>query len=120
MRGRAYAPYSRFAVGAAILCQDGSIFEGANVENASFGLSMCAERSALFSAVSAGHRRFLAIAVAGPPQTATAPCGACRQALCEFNPALQLVYTTVDGIAETTLDRLLPAAFSANALDAQL
>jgi len=120
MRGHAYAPYSHFAVGAAILCQDGSIFEGANVENASFGLSMCAERSALFSAVSAGHRRFVAIAVAGPPQKTTAPCGACRQALCEFNPALQLVYTTVDGIAETTLDRLLPAAFSANALDAQL
>jgi len=110
-RGRAYAPYSKFTVGAALLCSDGSVVTGSNVENASYGLTMCAERSALFSAVSAGQRRFSAIAVAGPPGVMTAPCGACRQALAEFGTGLRVLYTSEDQPVATTLAALLPAAF---------
>lgn len=82
---RAYAPYSRFRVGAAILCADGTVVTGVNVENRSFGLTNCAERSALFAAVSSGIRAFRAIAIATPDSTyPVSPCGACRQALSEF------------------------------------
>jgi len=84
---RAYSPYSKFRVGAAILCGDGSIVSGANVENRSFGLTICAERSAVVSAVSAGKRDFRAIAIATPDASyAVSPCGACRQVLSEFFP----------------------------------
>lgn len=116
MRERAYAPYSGFAVGAALVTEDGTVFGGANVENASYGLAICAERSAAVSAISAGHRNFRAIAVAGPETTVTAPCGACRQFLNEFNPQLAVIYTTPQGITETTLDELLPDAFGPNNL----
>ena len=116
MRERAYAPYSGFAVGAALVTEDGTVFGGANVENASYGLAICAERSAAVSAVSSGHRNFRAIAVAGPETTVTAPCGACRQFLNEFNPQLAVIYTTPQGITETTLDELLPDAFGPNNL----
>ena len=111
MRERAYAPYSGFAVGAALVTEDGTVFGGANVENASYGLGICAERSAAVSAVAAGHRNFRTIAIAGPQTTVTAPCGACRQFLNEFNPQLAVIYTTPDGVTETTLDELLPDAF---------
>ncbi len=110
-RDRAYAPYSRYAVGAALRCSDGTIVTGANVENASYGLSMCAERTALFAAVASGRTAFSALAVAGPERATTAPCGACRQVLAEFAAALPLTYTTPGGSASTTLDVLLPAAF---------
>jgi len=110
-RGRAYAPYSKFAVGAALLCSDGTVVSGSNVENASYGLTMCAERSALFSAVAAGHRHFSAIAVAGPPGVITAPCGACRQVLAEFGTDLRVLYTSNERPVATTLAALLPAAF---------
>lgn len=110
-RNRAYAPYSKFTVGAALITEDGTIFHGVNVENASYGLGICAERTAAVSAVAAGHRAFKAIAVAGPESTVTAPCGACRQFLNEFNPELVVAYTTPDGVTVTTLDRLLPDAF---------
>jgi cytidine deaminase len=116
MREHAYAPYSGFAVGAALITEDGMIFGGANVENASYGLAICAERSAAVSAVSAGHRAFRAIAVAGPETTVTAPCGACRQFLNEFNPQLVVAYTTPHGLTVTTLDELLPDAFGPNNL----
>ena len=116
MRERAYAPYSGFAVGAALVTEDGTVFGGANVENASYGLAICAERSAAVSAISAGHRNFRAIAVAGPETTVTAPCGACRQFLNEFNPQLAVLYTTPQGVTETTLDELLPDAFGPNNL----
>ncbi|HEV3152587.1 MAG TPA: cytidine deaminase [Candidatus Baltobacteraceae bacterium] len=116
-RERAYAPYSKFAVGAALLCDDGAIVEGVNVENASYGLSMCAERSAVFAAVAGGRRAFQAIAIAGPGSTATAPCGACRQVLNEFNPSLAVAYAGPDGVVRTTLDRLLPAAFGPQSLE---
>ncbi|HET9097832.1 MAG TPA: cytidine deaminase [Candidatus Baltobacteraceae bacterium] len=111
MRERAYAPYSGFAVGAALVTEDGTVFGGANVENASYGLGICAERSAAVSAVAAGNRNFRAIAIAGPETTVTAPCGACRQFLNEFNPQLAVIYTTPHGVRETTLDELLPDAF---------
>lgn len=110
-RGRAYAPYSGFTVGAALVTESGEIFHGVNVENASYGLAICAERTAAVSAVAAGHRKFTAIAVAGPESTVTAPCGACRQFLNEFNPELTVAYTVPDGVRVTTLDKLLPDAF---------
>lgn len=82
----AYVPYSNFPVGAAALAADGSIFTGANVENASYGLTICAERSAVTALVSAGHRDIAAIAVSAPRVPLTTPCGACRQVLNEFRP----------------------------------
>lgn len=117
MRERAYAPYSGFTVGAALLVEDGTVFTGANVENASYGVGICAERTAAVTAVAAGHRTFRAIAIAGPEATVTAPCGACRQFLNEFNPRLDVTYTTPAGIAQTTLDRLLPDAFGPKNLE---
>lgn len=85
---KSYSPYSKFRVGAAILCADGSIVTGTNVENRSFGLTICAERSAVVSAISAGKRDFNAIAIATPDSTyPVSPCGACRQVLSEFLPA---------------------------------
>jgi cytidine deaminase len=110
-RESAYAPYSGFAVGAAVVTGSGELVAGANVENASYGLSICAERAAIVAAVAAGHRDFLAIAIAGPAGGATAPCGACRQFLSEFNPQMTIVYTAPEGVRTTTLDRLLPEAF---------
>ena len=110
-RERAYAPYSQFRVGAALRCADGAIVCGANVENASYGLSMCAERAAVFAAVAGGRIAFETIAVAGPERSATPPCGACRQVLAEFGSSLRILYTTPDGHAATTVEALLPASF---------
>ena len=110
-RRGAYAPYSGFSVGAALLGRDGRVWTGANVENASYGLSMCAERVALFHAVAAGSRSFDAIAVAGPDGVATLPCGACRQALWEFGQTLRIVYTDPAGMKATSIQALLPEAF---------
>jgi cytidine deaminase len=90
VRAAAYAPYSNFHVGAALLCDDGSIVTGCNVENSSFSLTCCAERNAVFTAVAQGKHRFLAIAVASDSQS-VAPCGACRQVLAEFNTAISVI-----------------------------
>ena len=106
-----YSPYSGFPVGAALLCADGTIVQGANVENRSFGLANCAERSALFAAVSQGKKAFTAIAVACPhSEVPVSPCGACRQALSEFCPPEMPVYFAGrDGThVETTIGGLLP------------
>ena len=111
VRERAYAPYSKFQVGAALRATDGTVFEGVNVENASYGVGLCAERAAVVSAVTAGYREFDAIAIAGPPETATVPCGACRQVLNEFNPVMTVFYTAPGGAHRTTLGELLPHAF---------
>lgn len=116
-RERAYAPYSRFTVGAALLAEDGTVITGGNVENASYGLGICAERSAVVRAIAQGHRAFTAIAVAGPERTAAAPCGACRQVLNEFNPRMTVAFTTAEGVERTTLDALLPHAFGPANLD---
>ena len=114
-REGAYAPYSRFAVGAVVETADGSLFSGSNVENASYGLTLCAERIAIAQAVVSGHRDLRALAVAGPPEATSVPCGACRQFAAEFNPAARVTYTTPAGAVTTTLDRLLPDAFHGDA-----
>ena len=112
-RGRAYAPYSKFSVGAALLTASGETITGANVENASFGLSMCAERIALFSAVVAGHRSFAVLALVGPDGVAITPCGACRQALAEFGSEIRIVR---EGLSDVTLRELLPEPFEGDAV----
>ena len=110
-RGNAHSPYSGFAVGAALLCEDGSIFTGCNVENLSFGLTMCAERVALGSAVAAGNRKFRCIAIAADTVEVLSPCGACRQVLAEFNPALTVFAANLNGkVEEFSLEVLLPRA----------
>lgn len=125
-RGNAYAPYSGFAVGAALLAQSGAIYTGCNVENASYGVSCCAERTALFKAVSEGERHFKAIAVAGAPkesdytgpQQKCTPCGVCRQALYEFCGEDMPVVVALGGNAWDihTLGELLPLGFGPNNL----
>jgi homotetrameric cytidine deaminase len=118
-REHAYAPYSHFSVGAAVETADGRRFTGANVENASYGLTICAERTAVFAAVLAGAPAIAAVAVSGPDGVTTPPCGACRQVLAEFGaPAVPLTYARADGgWSDTTLGDLLPAAFDPAALD---
>lgn len=113
-RGHAYAPYSRFPVGAALLTQAGEIYTGCNVENASFGLTICAERTAVAKAVSEGARSFRAIAVVGPQdELPCSPCGSCRQVLYEFGPELQVITPSGEG-GEPQVEpiaTLLPRAF---------
>ncbi|MFL5798381.1 MAG: cytidine deaminase [Actinomycetota bacterium] len=110
-RSRAYAPYSEFTVGAAVLA-GGTVYSGCNVENASYGLSICAERVAATTAVAVGERRIDAVAVVGSGDRPTPPCGACRQFLNEFGPAMPVAAETPDGRREVwRLDNLLPHAF---------
>jgi cytidine deaminase len=112
-----YSPYSKFRVGAAILTDRGAIFTGCNVENASYGLCNCAERTAIFTAVAAGARAISAVAIYAPTKTATAPCGACRQVINEFGPdALVISFCDSKDRQETTASQLLPAAFGPSAL----
>ena len=115
---RAYAPYSRFRVCAALLATDGSITEGCNVENASFPAGICAERGAIAAAVARGIRDFDSITIATEANEPTPPCGICRQVLEEFAPRLLVISVTADGReARWTLDELLPRAFSPKSLD---
>jgi cytidine deaminase len=114
VRERAYAKYSQFAVGAALLAADGRTFIGCNVENASYGLTICAERAAVFAAVAAGATTFSLLAIAS--SGAAMPCGACRQVLVEFAPALPILLVDADQpqrIVEANLRDLLPCAFVA-------
>jgi cytidine deaminase len=107
-----YSPYSKFSVGAAILAGSGKIYTGCNVENASFGLCNCAERTAIFTAAAAGERVVQAVVVYTPTPTATSPCGACRQVINELGPsAIVISICDSNGRIETTLDFLLPHAF---------
>jgi cytidine deaminase len=111
----AHAPYSNFHVGAAILLENGDIFTGCNVENASYGLTNCAERSAIFAAVSklgSKQVRINAIAVTNDHNVPCSPCGACRQVIAEFGPKAVIWYQGRDGIKESTLENLLPDSFS--------
>src|SRR6185503_17712959 len=110
-RQRAYAPYSRFRVGAALLARSGKVFIGCNVENASYGLTICAERNAVFQAVAAGEREFAAIAIAAQSKQALRPCGACLQVLAEFAPKLRVIMANADQLEEFTLADLLPQGF---------
>ncbi|HVU24704.1 MAG TPA: cytidine deaminase [Opitutus sp.] len=108
----AYAPYSKFRVGAAVRASSGKIYSGCNVENASYGLCNCAERTAIFTAVAHGERSIDAVVVFTPTQTPTAPCGACRQVINEFGPdAVVVSFCESAGRIEETLSALLPRAF---------
>ena len=120
MRDSAYAPYSGFRVGAALLASDGRVFSGANIENAAYPASICAERVALPGAVAAGVRRFVALAVVGDGPGACTPCGICRQVLFEFAPGLLVLAGGSDGTVQRfVLGRdLLPHGFGPARLDA--
>jgi cytidine deaminase len=108
----AYAPYSHFPVGAALQPEGGvEPVIGVNVENASFGMTLCAERTAVFTAVTAGHRRFVAIAVYADAETAS-PCGACRQVLAEFSPDITVIFRRGGEVVAAALDELLPERFA--------
>jgi cytidine deaminase len=110
----AYAPYSGFRVGAAVLLEDGQVFTGCNVENASYGLTNCAERSAIFAAVSklgGAGVKIRAIAVVNDRDLPCSPCGACRQVIAEFGPEAVIWYQGPDGIQESTMAHLLPDCF---------
>jgi cytidine deaminase len=115
----AYAPYSRFPVGAAVRAGSGRIYAGCNVENASYGLCACAERTAIAAAVAAGERSILEVAIYTPTRRPSAPCGACRQVISEFGPAARVVAVCDSGERlEGSLPDLLPAAFTAGDLRA--
>ena len=112
-RTHAYAPYSDYRVGAALLCEEGEIFAGCNVENASFGLSICAERNAVAAAVAHGKTRFLAIAIVTDDEKPATPCGACRQVLGEFSKDMTVVVANLTGrILRYQLADLIPYPFS--------
>ena len=114
-----YVPYSKFPVGAALLCRDGTVFTGCNVENAAFGSTICAERTALLKAVSEGHRDdWTVIAIAGRGQDYCWPCGSCRQMLYEFAPDLRVLAARGDGtFQEALLSELLPRGFGPKSLE---
>jgi cytidine deaminase len=115
---KAYAPYSRFRVGAAVRCGSGRVYAGCNIENASYGLAMCAERNAVFQAVAAGEARIEAVVVYTPTASPTAPCGACRQVIAEFGlQARVLCVCDGPGRIDTTLHVLLPEHFGPRNLD---
>lgn len=111
----AHVPYSKFKVGAALKTKDGSVFTGCNVENASYGLTNCAERTAVFKAVSSGNKDIEEIAIVADTESAVAPCGACRQVLSEFMaPEAVIVLSNLEGnTVKTTMQELLPGAFQA-------
>ena len=118
MQERAYVPYSHFPVGAALLCSDGAVFTGCNVENAAYGSTLCAERTALVKAVSEGHRDdFVRLAVVGNSKDYCWPCGACRQMLYEFAPGIRVLAARGDGaFKEVSLSQLLPHGFGPKSL----
>ncbi|RLL88238.1 cytidine deaminase [Mesotoga sp. H07pep.5.4] len=107
---RSYSPYSKFPVGAALLTEEGRVFVGTNVENSSYGLSMCAERSAIVSAVSNGYRKFRSIAIVSDRKEPTSPCGACRQFMVEFGN-FEVILVGEENIKRTTTFELLPMHF---------
>ena len=113
-REHAYAPYSKFTVGAALLGEDGKVYHGCNVENVSYGMTNCAERTAIFNAVSSGEKKFKALAIIADTEDPISPCGACRQVIAEFCKGnMPIFLTNLKGdVYETTVAKLLPGAFS--------
>ncbi len=120
-REKAYVPYSKFGVGAALLTKDGKIYHGCNIENAAYSMCNCGERSALFSAYSQGDRDFTMMAVVADTDRPCSPCGACRQVISELCPQdMKVVLTNLKGdVQEITVAELLPGAFSSEDLDAK-
>ncbi len=118
MLERSYMPYSKFPVGAALLCRDGTVFTGCNVENAAYGSTICAERTALVKAVSEGHRDdFVKLAVVGRSEGPCWPCGSCRQMLVEFAPELEIIVGNGRGeLTTVSLAELLPHSFGPKSL----
>ncbi|AZQ48135.1 TPA: cytidine deaminase [Bacillus cereus] len=114
MLSKAYIPYSKFPVGAALVTKEGKIYTGCNIENASYGLCNCAERTAIFKAVSEGERDFSYLVITGETDGPISPCGACRQVIAEFcEPKMPVLLTNVKGDEkEVTVEQLLPGAFS--------
>jgi len=111
-REKAYAPYSNFKVGAAVLTSNGKIFSGCNIENSSYGLSICAERVAIFNAVSSGYREFTKIAVVTDSEPSASPCGACRQVIFEFGDDIEVIMSNLKGdIKIMKIDELLKDGF---------
>lgn len=112
MLDMAYVPYSHFPVGAALECSDGTVFTGCNVENAAYGSTICAERTAIVKAVSEGHRDFVRIAIAGKSKDFCVPCGSCRQVMMEFSPEMEVICLNGAGESKTfALRELLPYGF---------
>ncbi|MSQ02980.1 MAG: cytidine deaminase [Myxococcales bacterium] len=117
VRGHAYAPYSGFKVGAALIAGSGAVYVGCNVENASYPLCVCAERTAIGTAVAAGETRIVRIAVVTDTEPPASPCGGCRQVIWEFGPDAEVIVASVSGLAQVTSIRaLLPAGFDGSAL----
>lgn len=111
-RENAYAPFSGFKVGAALLTEDGRIYTGVNIENSSYGATICAERTAFVKAISEGHRDFKAIAVTAGSEEEALPCGICRQFMYEFSPEMEVITgTDIDSLNVKTLEELLPGGF---------
>jgi len=116
-RENAVAPFSKFKVGAALRTKGGRIFHGCNVENCTYGLTVCAERVAIFKAISEGHREFRRMVVVAPPEAPTPPCGACRQVLWEFAGDLELILANVKGeTGRHRMSELLPQPFDSRSL----
>jgi len=112
MMDRAYIPYSHFPVGAALECEDGAVYTGCNVENAAYGCTVCAERTAIVKAVSEGRRRFVRIAIAGKSDDFCVPCGTCRQVMAEFAPCMEVLCLNGRGeMRKFALEELLPHSF---------
>jgi cytidine deaminase len=116
-RAHAYAPYSGFAVGAAVQTKSGAVFTGCNVENASYGATICAERAAMGAAIAAGERELVGLAIASKAKRPTPPCGICRQCLAELAPSLSIRSYAGSTHAEYDLSSLLPDAFGPDQLD---
>lgn len=116
-RQNAYAPYSHFAVGAALLTESGKVYTGCNIENASYGLTCCAERNAIFAAVGAGERRFKMLAVAADSPEPVAPCGACRQVIAEFGIPLVVMGNLKEATKTMTAEELLPYGFGQESMN---
>ena len=112
MLDHSYSPYSHFPVGAALECSDGTVFTGCNIENAAYGLTICAERTAIFKAISEGHRDFKRIVIAGKSEDYCVPCGSCRQVMQEFAPQMEVICLNGKGEAKHfALKELLPYGF---------